>query len=79
MNHIVQSAARNSPLNLARKDSMFTGLIQAVGTLQVSDPEHVEITCPSAHSPILKDLEIGDSVAVDGVCLTINGDISERY
>ena len=50
---------------------MFTGLIQAVGTLQVSDPEHVEITCPSAHSPILKDLEIGDSVAVDGVCLTV--------
>ena len=50
---------------------MFTGLIQAVGTLQVSDPEHVEITCSSAHSPILKDLEIGDSVAVDGVCLTV--------
>ena len=50
---------------------MFTGLIQAVGILQVSDPEHVEITCPSAHSPILKDLEIGDSVAVDGVCLTV--------
>lgn len=50
---------------------MFTGLVQAIGTLQVLDPEHVEIGGLPGHSPILHQLEIGDSVAVDGVCLTV--------
>lgn len=49
---------------------MFTGLVQDVGTLQTLDPEHVEITC-SEDSIILQGLELGDSVAVDGVCLTV--------
>ncbi len=50
---------------------MFTGLVQSIGMLTVVDPEHVKIRCPSADSPILTNLEIGDSVAVDGVCLTV--------
>ncbi len=50
---------------------MFTGLVEAIGTLQVLDPEHVEIGGLASHSSVLKDLEIGDSVAVDGVCLTV--------
>jgi riboflavin synthase len=50
---------------------MFTGLVQGIGSLRILDPEHVKITCREADSPILKDLEIGDSVAVDGVCLTV--------
>ncbi len=50
---------------------MFTGLVQAIGTLQLLDSEHVEIGELPSHSPVLKGLEIGDSVAVDGVCLTV--------
>ncbi len=50
---------------------MFTGLVEAIGTLQVLDPEHVEIGGLTSHSSVMKDLEIGDSVAVDGVCLTV--------
>jgi riboflavin synthase len=50
---------------------MFTGLVQTVGTLQALDREHVQILCPekTAHL-ITHDLAIGDSVAVDGICLT---------
>ncbi|NDJ18627.1 riboflavin synthase [Myxacorys almedinensis] len=51
---------------------MFTGLIQTVGTLTLLSADQVQITCsdPSAALP-LKDLAIGDSVAVDGICLTV--------
>lgn len=49
---------------------MFTGLVQAVGMLHSLDSDHVEISCPDA-SAILQGLELGDSVAVDGVCLTV--------
>jgi riboflavin synthase len=51
---------------------MFTGLIQTVGQLTLLDPEHVQITCPTpSQTVILHGLAIGDSVAVDGVCLTV--------
>lgn len=51
---------------------MFTGLIQTVGTLTLLSAEEVKITCPEQSTPlILNGLEIGDSVAVDGVCLTV--------
>jgi riboflavin synthase len=51
---------------------MFTGLIQTVGQLTLLDPEHVQIACPEPHKAVILDgLAIGDSVAVDGVCLTV--------
>lgn len=51
---------------------MFTGLIQALGTLQPLQPDRLQVTCVSgATQQILEDLTIGDSVAVDGVCLTV--------
>jgi len=51
---------------------VFTGLIQGLGTLQPLGADKVQITCSAASSGlILPDLEIGDSVAVDGVCLTV--------
>ena len=51
---------------------MFTGLIQTVGTLTLLSAEEVKITCPEKSAPlIVQGLEIGDSVAVDGVCLTV--------
>lgn len=48
---------------------MFTGLIQDLGNLQFADPYRLHVTC--AGSVILQDLEIGDSIAVDGACLTV--------
>src|SRR4028119_1951399 len=51
---------------------MFTGLIQSLGKLKSLGNDYFQISCTSSHSyQILQDLAIGDSVAVDGVCLTV--------
>ena len=51
---------------------MFTGLIQALGTFESSTEGICHIRCLSGCPDIiLQDLAIGDSVAVDGVCLTV--------
>ena len=51
---------------------MFTGLIQALGTMRSLSGDAYQITCTSKDKDvILRDLAIGDSVAVDGVCLTV--------
>jgi riboflavin synthase len=50
---------------------MFTGLIQYVGEVskieQADTSARLTITCPS----ITTEIKVGDSVSVDGVCLTV--------
>lgn len=46
---------------------MFTGIIQELGVLQDATAETVEV---KAHA-VLRDIALGDSIAVDGVCLTV--------
>ncbi len=50
---------------------MFTGLVQALGVVQETTPEgdsrHLRITWPNLAEPLL----IGESVAVNGCCLTV--------
>jgi riboflavin synthase len=51
---------------------VFTGLIQTLGTLQPLEADRFAVTCRKDSSEvILEDLAIGDSVAVDGICLTV--------
>ncbi len=51
---------------------MFTGLIQALGTTKIQEQNSCSITIVKGdRAKILSDLAIGDSVAVDGVCLTV--------
>jgi len=51
---------------------VFTGLIQALGTIRPLGGYAWQITCMSESTDlILQNLAIGDSVAVDGVCLTV--------
>jgi riboflavin synthase len=51
---------------------MFTGLIQGMGVLRPLGTDKLEVTClPQVSGLILPDLALGDSVAVDGVCLTV--------
>ncbi|MBD3882293.1 riboflavin synthase [Phormidium tenue FACHB-886] len=51
---------------------MFTGLVRAVGTLRPLSANSMRIECGTiAAAQILPNLELGDSVAVDGVCLTV--------
>ncbi len=56
---------------------MFTGLIQDLGTLKLSDLHRLTVLCP--HSPLLSDIEIGDSIAVDGACLTVETILNQSF
>ncbi len=48
---------------------MFTGIIEELGKIRQITTNKIQIEC----STLLSDLKIGDSVAVDGVCLTVTG------
>jgi len=52
---------------------VFTGLIQALGKIKLLAESKILISLGSSTNSqiILEDLAIGDSVAVDGVCLTV--------
>jgi riboflavin synthase len=51
---------------------VFTGLIQALGTMKPLGGDSWQITCVTQPSEVItKDLAYGDSVAVDGICLTV--------
>lgn len=46
---------------------MFTGIIEEVGNVQVAEGGRLEIACKT----ILEDAKLGDSIAVNGVDLTV--------
>lgn len=52
---------------------MFTGLVESLGLIEGygQDSFEVSIVGDGSHHQITSDLAIGDSVAVDGVCLTV--------
>jgi riboflavin synthase len=51
---------------------MFTGLVQSLGNLRLLTEDRLEVSCEFSDAElILTDLTIGDSVAVDGACLTV--------
>lgn len=54
--------------------SMFTGIITAIGEITKVAPKgdgfHLEITTPAAY---LDDVVIGDSIAIQGACMTVTG------
>jgi riboflavin synthase len=59
---------------------MFTGLIQALGKIEPVDRERFNIAIqPQNAAIILQDLAIGDSVAVDGVCLTVEEILDDGF
>lgn len=59
---------------------MFTGLIQNLGNLYTLSQDKLRISCVGENSDrILQDLELGDSVAVDGVCLTVENILNQGF
>ncbi|HEY9770263.1 MAG TPA: riboflavin synthase [Coleofasciculaceae cyanobacterium] len=57
---------------------MFTGLVQSLGSIESHGQDTFEISVINPnYAAITSDLSIGDSVAVDGVCLTVET-IKER-
>tara|TARA_R110000787_G_scaffold42983_6_gene105342 strand:+ start:2273 stop:2875 length:603 start_codon:yes stop_codon:yes gene_type:complete len=59
---------------------MFTGIIEARGTIAQIKPEGEDlrmlITCASDY---LKDVNLGDSVAVSGICLTVQNKAEQGF
>lgn len=53
---------------------MFTGIIEEVGRLKSLDGGRIEISCEK----ILSDINIGDSISTNGICLTVV-DYGENY
>ena len=50
---------------------MFTGLVQALGTIDAVAEQELTISWREQHRQIFADAAIGDSIAVDGICLTV--------
>jgi riboflavin synthase len=50
---------------------MFTGIIETIGTIREFTPEPGGVRVRIAAGPIADGLRIGDSIAVDGACLTV--------
>ncbi|MBD2440697.1 riboflavin synthase [Nostoc sp. FACHB-110] len=59
---------------------MFTGLIQTLGTIKPLGGDSWQVTCLSQPSNvIMQDLAYGDSIAVDGVCLTVEEILKDGF
>ncbi|MBD2625172.1 riboflavin synthase [Trichormus variabilis] len=58
---------------------MFTGLIQGLGTIKPLGNDSWQISLVSQSERIMQDLAYGDSVAVDGVCLTVEEILKDGF
>ncbi|BAZ83143.1 MAG: riboflavin synthase [Sphaerospermopsis kisseleviana] len=58
---------------------MFTGLIQGLGKIKPLSNDLWQITFVSHSDAIMHDLTYGDSVAVDGVCLTVEEILKDGF
>ena len=55
----------------ARWSTLFTGIIEEVGTLQkITKGVHSAVLTIAAHT-VLEGTRLGDSIAVNGICLTV--------
>ena len=48
---------------------MFTGIIEEIGKITTITDKNIIIDA----SEVLQDAKIGDSIAVNGICLTVTG------
>jgi riboflavin synthase len=58
---------------------MFTGLIQALGRLSHSGTTQLHLHYPTPVHPQLADIALGDSIAVDGICLTVEAITAQGF
>ena len=52
---------------------MFTGIVEEVGTLVVREDQSDAAVLRIRAAKVLEDVALGDSIAVNGVCLTVTG------
>ncbi|MEO1592043.1 MAG: riboflavin synthase [Cyanobacteria bacterium J06632_22] len=58
---------------------MFTGLIQSLGLVQYLEQGRIQVTPTTAPAAILADIALGDSIAVDGICLTVETILAQGF
>ena len=58
---------------------MFTGLVQALGTVSSLQRGEESAKISFTINNFLRDCEIGDSIAVNGVCLTVTALTSNKF
>ena len=57
---------------------MFTGIVEELGTIKKISQLNRTLELTVSASEVTKDMKLGDSIAVNGVCLTVT-DFSEDY
>lgn len=64
----------------SQRKTVFTGLVAALGKIQPQSGDRFTITVGGQNAGhLLQDVAIGDSVAVDGVCLTVEEILSAGF
>ncbi|SEI63405.1 riboflavin synthase alpha chain [Bhargavaea ginsengi] len=58
---------------------MFTGIIEEIGTVRSVTPGRDAATLKIGASAVLEDVRLGDSIAVNGVCVTVTGFSREAF
>lgn len=59
---------------------MFTGLIQTLGKAQPWGDSQIRVSwVGSGHEDLQRNLALGDSVAVDGICLTVTQIVADGF
>jgi riboflavin synthase len=58
---------------------MFTGIIEEVGTIEQIKQSGEAIVMTIISKQLLSDVHLGDSIAVNGVCLTVTSFDKERF
>lgn len=52
---------------------MFTGIVEETGTIQAIKKTGLSMALTIAASKVTSDVKLGDSIAVNGICLTVTG------
>lgn len=58
---------------------MFTGIIEEIGSVKSIQPGAQSMTLTIAASTVLSDVQLGDSIAVNGVCLTVKDFTKDQF
>ncbi|MCM3717536.1 riboflavin synthase [Fictibacillus phosphorivorans] len=58
---------------------MFTGIIEELGTIKSINKGNETIVLTIAAEKVLQDVHLGDSIAVNGVCLTVTSFRSNQF
>ena len=58
---------------------MFTGIIEEIGQIQSVSKNRVSAAITIKAHSILQDVAVGDSIAVNGICLTVTGYTKDSF